>query len=165
MYTHRHAKQLMKYQAEVAEEISASSFSLPPDTPAFSQATSFTNQDSISSTDAQSLPTLINSNPDAGVPATAPSTPPRQPVFGCAPLERQHSVRSADAQSTAVPTLVRLLSPRRKSVGHRPVPLLRQPAIDSTKPRVMADSATILSFAELRRSIEAAADESDAASD
>ena len=165
MLTRRHAKTLMKYQAEVEEANPLSSFSLRPDTPALSHATSFTDQASDSSTDVYSLPTLPNFESESGAPAAVFSSQLRQPVFGHAPFDRQHSVRSLDAQPSSVPTLVRLLSPRRKSLGQRPVPSLRQPAAGSTKPRVIADSATILSFAQMRRSMEAAADESDEDSD
>ncbi|KAL3143545.1 Potassium/sodium hyperpolarization-activated cyclic nucleotide-gated channel 3 [Trebouxia sp. C0009 RCD-2024] len=151
----RHAKQLVKYQAEVEEVAPASSFSLPPDTPVASQTTSFTHQDSNISTDAHSLPTSPHLR--SGVSATMIRTPVRLPVSGRhTTLENQLSVHSMASQSTSVPTLVRLLSPRRKSFSHRPGPLLRQPLSDGTKPRVMADSATILNFAELRSSIEAA---------
>lgn len=133
----------------------ASSFSLPPDTPVASQTTSFTHQDSNISTDAHSLPTSPHLR--SGVSATMIRTPVRLPVSGRhTTLENQLSVHSMASQSTSVPTLVRLLSPRRKSFSHRPGPLLRQPLSDGTKPRVMADSATILNFAELRSSIEAA---------
>ena len=155
----------MKYQAEVEEANPVSSFSLPPDTPAPAEATSFTDQASDSSTDAHSLPTLPSFDSEPGAPAAVWSNQLRQPVFGHAAFDCQHSM---NAQPSAVPTLVRLLSPRRKSVGQRPVPSLssfRQPAAGSTKPRVIADSATILSFAELRRSMEAAADQSDEDSD
>ena len=155
----------MKYQAEVEEADPVSSFRLPPDIPAFSQATSFTDQASDSSTDAYSISSLPNFDSASGTAAAVSSYQLREPVFGHAAFDRQHSVHSLGAQSTSVPTLVRLLSPRRKSVGHRPVPPVRQPAADSTKPRVIADSATILSFAELRRSMEAAADQSDEDSD
>ena len=152
----------MRYQAEAEEAHPVSSFSLPPDTPALSQATSFTDQAGNSSTDAHSPVTPPRLDSDSGASAAVFSSPLRQPVFDhLAPLERQHSVA---AQSSSVPTLVRLLSPRRVSAGHRPVPLLR-PTADSARPRVIADSATILSFAELRSSMEAAADQSDAESD
>lgn len=121
------------------------------------------------SIDLHSLPTPTSPHLDSGVPATMISSPQGQPVFGRQSiLESQHSVHSAHSvgpPSPSVPTLVRLLSPRRKSFSHRPVPLLRQPLSDGTKPRVMADSATILNFAELRSSIDTAADQSDAASD
>lgn len=155
----------MKYQAEVEEANPVSSFSLPPDTPALSQATSFTDQASDSGTDAHSLPTLQSSDSECGAAAGC-SNRLRQPVFGQALIDRQHSVHSfVGAQSSPLPTLVRLMSPRRKSVGNRPVASLRQPGVGSTKPRVIADSATILSFAELRRSMEGAADQSDEDSD
>lgn len=149
------------------EELAPGScFSLPPDTPAASQATSFTQQDNNSSINAYSVSVPASPQVDSGVPAAMISSPPRQPVFGRhSTFESQHSMHSVGSQSPPVPTLVRLLSPRRKSFSRTPVPLLRQPLIDGTKPRVMADSATILNFAELRSSIENAADQSDADSD
>ena len=155
----------MKYQAEVEEANPVSSFRLPPDTPMSSQATSFTDQASNGSTDAHSFLASPNLGSETGASAAAFSKQLRQPAFGHATFDRQHIVHSLDAQPTSVPKLVRLLSPRRKSIDQRPVFSFRQPAVDSTKPRVIADCATILSFAELRRSMEAAADQSDEDSD
>lgn len=75
-------------------------------------------------------------------------------------------MHSAGLQSTSVPRLTRLLSPRRSSFDHRrnTNALLSQQDNDSMKQRVMADSATVLSFAELRRSIEDVAGHNDAES-
>lgn len=161
MHPYRYARMLMRYQAEADEALPTSSFSLPPDTPALPQATSFTDKAGNSSTDAHSpvMPPQFDS--ESGAPAAVFSSSLRQPVFDHAPLECQHSMA---AQSTSVPTLVRLLSPRRVSAGHRPVPLLT-PTADSARPRVIADSATILSFTDLRSSMEAAADHNDGNSD
>ena len=157
-HCYRHAKQLLKYKSESGQALPANSFSLPPDTPARFPATSFSDwrQDSYSSTEASSvLPPEIHQS----AAALDLSRPLRQPSNNPRLSEDQHIVHSAGLHSASVPRLTRLLSPGRRSFDHRPNinAVLSQPDSGSRKQRVMANSATILSFAELRRSMDDAA--------